>query len=115
VQRILTQKTKDRNKLYALHAPDVECISKGKARHPYEFGVKVSVATTLKEGIVVGMRSMPGNPLDGHTLEETLEQVVILNDRQSKVVIVDNGYQGVKVPNTQILRSGYFLPKSGSS
>jgi transposase, IS5 family len=91
VQRILTQKTKDRNKLYALHAPEVECISKGKARHPYEFGVKVSVATTLKEGIVVGMRSMPGNPWDGHTLEETLEQVGILTDRQPKVVIVDKG------------------------
>ena len=106
VQRILTQKTKDKNKLYALHAPEVECISKGKARNPYEFGVKVSVATTLKEGIVVGMRSMPGNPWDGHTLEETLEQVGILTDRQPKIVIVDKGYQGVEVPNTQILRSG---------
>lgn len=106
VQRVLTQKTKDKNKLYALHAPEVECISKGKAKNPYEFGVKVSVATTLKEGIVVGMRSMPGNPWDGHTLEETLEQVGILNDRQPKVVIVDKGYQGVEVPNTQILRSG---------
>jgi IS5 family transposase len=106
VQRILTQKTKDKNKLYALHAPEVECISKGKARNPYEFGVKVSVATTLKEGIVVGMRSMPGNPWDGHTLEETLEQVGILTDRQPKVVIVDKGYQGVEVANTQILRSG---------
>jgi hypothetical protein len=55
VGRILTQKTKDKNKLYALHAPEVECISKGKARNPYEFGVKVTVATTLKEGLVVGM------------------------------------------------------------
>jgi IS5 family transposase len=106
VQRILTQKTKDKNKLYALHAPEVECISKGKARNPYEFGVKVSVVTTLKEGIVVGMRSMSGNPWDGHTLEETLEQVGILTDRQLKVVIVNKGYQGVEVPNTQILRSG---------
>jgi transposase, IS5 family len=106
VQRILTQKTKDKNKLYALHAPEVECISKGKAKNPYEFGVKVSVATTLKEGIVVGMRSMPGNPWDGHTLEETLEQVGILTDRQPKIVIVDKGYQGVEVANTQILRSG---------
>lgn len=106
VQRILTQKPKDKNKLYALHAPEVECISKGKARSPYEFGVKVSVATTLKEGIVVGMRSMPGNPWDGHTLAETLEQVSILTDRQPKIAIVDKGYQGVEVPNTQILRSG---------
>jgi IS5 family transposase len=29
--RILTQQTKDKNKLYAFHAPEVECISKGKA------------------------------------------------------------------------------------
>jgi IS5 family transposase len=106
VRRILTQKPKDKNKLYALHAPEVECISKGKARTPYEFGVKVSVATTLKEGIVVGMRSMPGNPWDGHTLAKTLEQVSILNDRQPKIAIVDKGYQGVEVPNTRILRSG---------
>jgi IS5 family transposase len=62
VGRILTQKTEDKNKLYALHAPEVECISKGKARNPYEFGVKVTLATTLEEGLVVGMRSMPGNP-----------------------------------------------------
>ena len=48
VQRILTQKTKDKNRFYALHAPEVECISNGKAKNPYEFGVKVSVATTLK-------------------------------------------------------------------
>lgn len=106
VQRILTQKPKDKNKLYALHAPEVECISKGKAKTPYEFGVKVSVATTLKEGIVVGMRSMPGNPWDGHTLAETLEQVSILADHKPKIAIVDKGYQGVTVPGTQILRSG---------
>jgi len=88
------------------HAGNGVSLPDGKAKNPYEFGVKVSVATTLKEGIVVGMRSMPGNPWDGHTLEETLEQVGILNDRQPKVVIVDKGYQGVEVPNTQILRSG---------
>ena len=46
--RILTQKSKDKNKLYALHAPEVECISKGKARTPYEFGVKVSASPVQK-------------------------------------------------------------------
>src|SRR3546814_9246971 len=72
-----------------LHAPEVECISKGKARTPYEFGVKVSIATTLKEGLVVGARSMPGNPYDGHTLAEALEQAGIIAehpiDRKSVV------------------------------
>jgi IS5 family transposase len=104
--RILTQQTKDKNKLYAFHAPEVECISKGKARTPYEFGVKVTVATTLKEGFVVGMRSMPGNPYDGHTLAETIEQVSILADRAPKTVIVDRGYRGVELDGIQILRSG---------
>ena len=106
--RILTQRTKDKNKLYALHAPEVECISKGKARTPYEFGVKVSIATTLKEGLVVGMRSMPGNPYDGHTLAETLEQVGILTgtDRPPATAIVDKGYKGVKLEGVRILMSG---------
>jgi IS5 family transposase len=106
VQRILTQQTKDKNKLYALHAPEVECISKGKARTPYEFGVKVSIATTLKEGVVVGCRSMPGNPYDGHTLNETIEQVEIMTDVRPTMAIVDKGYQGAQVGGVQILRSG---------
>lgn len=106
VNRILTQQRKDKNKLYALHAPEVECISKGKTRTPYEFGVKVTVATTLNEGLVVGIRSMPGNPWDGDTLEETVEQASILMDRMPKTVIVDRGYQGIKVEGVQILRSG---------
>jgi IS5 family transposase len=91
VNRILRQTTKDKNMLYALHAPEVECISKGKARTPYEFGVKVTVATTLKEGFVVCLRSMPGNPYDGHTLEEAIEQVSILAEQTSKIEIVDRG------------------------
>ncbi|MBB5202487.1 IS5 family transposase, partial [Glaciimonas immobilis] len=70
IQRILTQKRHDKNKLYALHAPQVECISKGKgkARKPFEFGVKLSIVSTHKEGLVIGARSMPGNPYDDHTL-----------------------------------------------
>lgn len=104
--RILTQQTKDKNKLYAFHAPEVECIAKGKARTPYEFGVKVTVATTLKEGFVVGMRSMPGNPYDGHTLAETIEQVSILAEQKPTTVIVDRGYRGVEVEGVRILRSG---------
>jgi IS5 family transposase len=97
VKRLLSQKQRDKNKLYSLHAPEVECIAKGKARHPYEFGVKVSIAVTHKEGLVVGMRSMPGNPYDGHTLYETLEQATILTDVQPKEVFTDLGYRGAAV------------------
>ena len=106
VGRILTQKTRDKNKLYALHAPEAECISKGKARTPYEFEVKVTIATTLKEGLVVGCRSTPGDPYDGHTLDETIEQVEILADKRPGIAIVDKGYRGAQVEGVQILRSG---------
>jgi IS5 family transposase len=78
VDRLLRQKPKDKGKLYAQHEPEVDCISKGKAGVRYEFGTKVSVTTTHKEGFVVGTRSMPRNPYDGHTLCEALEQVEIL-------------------------------------
>ena len=105
-KRILTQKAKDKNKLYALHAPEVECLAKGKARKPYEFGVKVSITTTLKEGLVVGMRSMPGNPYDGHTLAEALEQAAILSDLTPEVAIVDRGYKGVAIDGAKIYHQG---------
>jgi IS5 family transposase len=104
--RILAQQRKDKNKLYALHAHEVECSAKGKARTPYEFGVKVSIVTTLKEGLVVGARSMPGNPYDGHTLHEALEQAAILSEVKPLMAFVDRGYPGVEVAGVQIWKAG---------
>ena len=105
-QRLHAQKRDSKNKLYALHAPEVECIAKGKARTPYEFGVKVSVAVTASEGLVVGMRSMPGNPYDGHTVDSQLEQVGILTGHTPKIVLADRGYRGVEPPSgTRLLIS----------
>lgn len=74
----------------------MECLAKGKARTPYEFGVKVSVAVTAGEGLVVGMRSMPGNPYDGHTADSQLEQVQILTGHTPKIALADRGYRGVE-------------------
>jgi hypothetical protein len=71
----LAQQKPDKDKLYSLHAPEVECISKGKAHKRYEFGVKASIATTNKSNFVVGGMALPGNPFDGHTLTQALEQV----------------------------------------
>jgi IS5 family transposase len=45
---------------------------------PYEFGVKVSLAVTNKQGLMVGARTFPGNPFDGHTLAQQLEQTTNL-------------------------------------
>lgn len=102
VKQLLEQNPKDKNKLYSLHAPEVECISKGKIRRPNEFGVKVTVATTHKEGLVIGMRSLPGNPYDGHTLAEAIEQITLLTSQKP----VDKGYRGVSIGGVTIWRSG---------
>lgn len=93
------QQRHSKNKLYALRAPEVECIAKGKARTPYEFGVLTSVAVTAKEGVVVGMRSMPGSPYDGHTLHSQLEQVEILTGVKPAMALADRSYRGVVPPD----------------
>ena len=106
VGRLLHQEPKSKGKIYALHEPAVDCISKGKARKRYEFGTKVSLATTIDEGFVVGMRSLPGNPYDGHTLPEALEQVEILTGQMPALAVVDRGYRGHGVAHTKVLISG---------
>lgn len=112
-ERIRTQQPKDKNKLYALHAPEVECIGKGKARKPYEFGVKASIAVTHRSGLMVGARTFPGNPYDGHVLNQQLEQTSILLERTGRVpkeVVVDLGYRGVDQdnPGVEIIHRGKY-------
>jgi IS5 family transposase len=117
--RLLAHKPKDRKKLYSLHEPAVDCISKGKAHKRYEFGTKVSVATTTSGGFVVGMRALPvarqaiagnrregGNPYDGHTLQEALEQVEILTDRRPHMAFLDRGYRGHGVETVRVFIGG---------
>ena len=112
-ERIRAQQPKDKGKLYALHAPEVECIGKGKARKPYEFGVKVSIAVTAKQGLMVGARAFPNNPYDGHTLAEQIEQTTILlqdvpGEPKPKSVLVDLGYRGVdhELAPVQVIHRG---------
>jgi IS5 family transposase len=112
-ERIHKQQPKDKNKLYALHAPEVECIGKGKARKPYEFGVKASITVTHKQGLIVGAKTFPGNPYDGHILHEQLEQTNILLESSSakpKQVVVDLGFRGADVdnPNVEIIHRGKY-------
>jgi IS5 family transposase len=106
VSQLLHQWPKAADKICALHEPGVDCISTGKARVRYDFGCKVSVATTLDEGFVVGMRSFAGNPCDGHSLKEALEQVTILTDQRPDLAVVDRGYRGHGVEATRVVISG---------
>ncbi len=114
-ERVRVQQRHDKDKLYALHAPEVECIGKGKARQPYEFGVKASVAVTHRGGLIVGARSFAGNPYDGHTLAEQIEQSAILMQDlgvQPECVVVDLGYRSPAVkeanPGVDIIHRGRY-------
>ncbi len=105
-KRLLAQQKQDKNKLYSLHAPEVECISKGKAHKRYEFGVKASIATTNKSNFVVGGMALPGNPYDGHTLTEALEQVRRMTGSVIEEAFVDRGYRGHGETQTTVYVSG---------
>jgi IS5 family transposase len=89
-------------KIYSLHAPEVECIGKGKAHKPYEFGVKVSVATTLSHAkggqFVTHVKAMPGKPYDGHTLATVIPEMEALIGNTIERVIADRGYRGHNAP-----------------
>jgi IS5 family transposase len=93
-RRLFNQKRNDKNKLYSIHAPETECISKGKAHKKYEFGVKVGVVTTSGDNFVIGMKALHGNPYDGHTLEACVEQAGRLTGKElDGEVFVDRGYR----------------------
>jgi IS5 family transposase len=97
-----SQKSNGTPKIYSWHAPEAEVIAKGKARTPYEFGVKVGITSTLKGNLLLGARSFPHTPYDGHTLHEQLEQASILSDSTIKDVYVDLGYRGVDHQNPTV-------------
>jgi IS5 family transposase len=94
-QRIYEQQRSDTDKVYSVWAPEVECISKGKAHKRYEFGNKVSVVSTSKKNWVVGVKALHNNPYDGHTLGEALRQVKAMLGRQPRKAFCDRGYRGV--------------------
>ena len=85
-------------KVYSLHAPEVECIGKGKARAPYEFGCKVSIATpaTQPKGgqFVLHAQALHGNPFDGHTLGPVIAELERLTGVETRRIHVDKGYRG---------------------
>ena len=102
--QIRSQQQRQRGwKLYSFHAPEVECIGKGKASAPYEFGVKASIVTTNARApggqFVLHAKALPGNPYDGHTLRAAIEDTERLTGREIERAYVDKGYRGHDAPN----------------
>ncbi len=110
--QIRRQKPRQRGwKLYSWHAPETECIGKGKARTPYEFGVKVSLTTTNKRckggQFILHAKALPGNPYDGHTLKEVIAETEALTGREIERTYVDRGYVGHDAPKPgRVFKSG---------
>lgn len=111
-RQIRSQKQKQRGwKLYSWHAPETECIGKGKAHKPYEFGCKVSITTTNKRckggQFILHAKAFHGNPYDGHTLKQVVEETEALTGRHIERIYVDKGYRGHDVDNPhRVFKSG---------
>jgi len=93
-ERLHAQQPTDSNKLYSLHEPEVKCISKGKAHKRYEFGQKVSIATTNRGNWIVGAELCQGNPYDGHTLAQAIASTETNTGVAVTDAYVDKGYRG---------------------
>jgi transposase, IS5 family len=112
VDRLLRQRREDRGseKLYSLHAPEVECIGKGKAQARFEFGCKVSFAVTnaVAPGgqFVLGAHALPGNPYDGHTLADQIAQAERVTGTAVERAYVDRGYRGHDADKARVFISG---------
>ena len=102
--QIRSQQQRQRGwKLYSFHAPEVECIGKGKARAPYEFGVKASIVTTNARApggqFVLHATALPGNPYDGHTLGAVIDATEKLTGCAVERGYVYKGYRGHNAAN----------------
>src|ERR1700683_3601169 len=102
-RRVREQRQNQRGpKVYSLHAPEVECIGKGKAHRPYEFGVKVSLATTLNRSkggqFTAHAKALPGNPYDGHTLATVIPEIETQIGANLARIVADRGYRGHNAP-----------------
>ena len=106
VEKLLVQTKNSKNKIYSVHEPHVECISKEKAHKKYEFGCKASFVITHKEGLALGAAALHGNPFDGHTLEKALKDAETNSGKRIDQAFVDKGYKGHGIKDRNIFTSG---------
>ena len=108
-KKVLAQKRDDTGKIYSLHEPHVQCISKGKEHKKYEFGSKVSIITTKKSGVIIGALNIAKNDYDAHTVDPAFEQQQRLTGITLKRAFMDRGFKGIKeVRGTKIEIPKFF-------
>ena len=105
---IFNQQKNDKNKVYSVHAPEVECIGKGKVHKKYEFGCKVSMVSSSKGNWILAIDALHGNPYDGHTLKDALQKTKQHTGWQPLHAYCDKGYRGVskEIAETEVHLSG---------
>lgn len=109
-KEILHRQEEGCQKIYSTHEPETKCHSKGKAHKKYEYGNKVSVASTKTSNIVVSVVSFVENIHDSKTIEPTLEIHKEMTGVTAKKVLYDRGGRGCKkVGETEII-----IPESGT-
>ena len=106
VEELLTQEKNSKNKVYSIHEPAVRCINKGKIHKKYEFGCKTSIVLTHKEGFILGSEALVGNPYDGHTLKQVIENAEKITNKPIDRIFVDRGYRGHGIKNKEVFISG---------
>jgi len=107
-KKVLAQQKYDKQKIYSLHEPHVQCIGKGKEHKKYEFGSKVSIMTTKNSGVIIGALNIEKNDYDAHTLEPAIAQQQKLTGIILKDNYVDRGYRGIK----QVLGTKIIIPQN---
>jgi len=105
-RRLLVQEKRSKEKVYSLHEPHVYCISKGKARCPYEFGSKVSLVVSHKQGLALSSQALEKASYDGHTLSSALAHGAKVSGVDVKRAFVDRGYKGHGVKENEVYISG---------
>ena len=105
---IFNQKRNDTNKVYSVHAPEVECIAKGKVHKKYEFGCKVAMVSSSKDNWILAIDALHGNPYDGHTLNDSLKQVKQVTGWTPLHAYCDRGYRGAakEITDTEVHLAG---------
>lgn len=105
---IFNQKRNDKNKVYSIHAPEVECIAKGKVHKKYEFGCKVAMVSSSKDNWILAIDAVHGNPYDGHTLKDSLNQVKQFTGWTPLHAYCDRGYRGAakEITDTEVHLAG---------